>query len=354
MGRVTDVRIGKKVLLDPPRDVAGRLPTSEAVKTLVGKTREDIGRIMLGKDRRMLAVVGPCSIHDENSAIEYARRLCELRTELGDKLLVIMRTCYHKPRTVSGPGYWEGLYPDPLMDGSHDVRRGIELARKITLDIMGMGLPVATEILDTLLSQYLPPLPLVWLGARTVQSPDLRKLASGLSAACGFKNTTGGGVSDAIDAIQSARHAQWFTGIDDETGRAGIFMGTGNDRGFVILRGGADGPNHDVDTVTSTLAELRKRGLPEYVMIDASHANSRKDHTRQPDVAREIVKHRLAGHNVGLMLESHIKAGRQPFTPGMTSPSALDPEISVTDACLGWPETAELLREIAERLRTAA
>lgn len=344
---VTDIHIGRRIVLDPPKEVATRRPTTERVRRLILDTRTTIEKIIDGTDPRMLAVVGPCSIHDKGSALLYARKLIELQQRVGAKFLIIMRACFHKPRTVSGPGNWEGLYLDPGLDGSLEVQRGIEVSRDIALSIMELGMPIGSEILDSILVQYMPPLPLAWIGARTVQNPDLRKLASGLSAPCGFKNTTSGDIGAAIDAAESARHQHRFNGVDAETGRASLFEGTGNRYGFVILRGGHDGPNYDLDTISQTVQKLRARGLPPYVMIDASHGNSNKDHRRQSAVVMEATAHARAGFRIGIMVESHLKEGKQAFTPGPSGLAGIEPDISITDACMSWDATVELLLSAA-------
>lgn len=308
----------------------------------VSTTRDAIAQVLSGADPRMLVIVGPCSIHDPDAAMDYARRLSALRKEVEDQLLIVMRVYFEKPRTTVG---WKGLINDPHIDDSYDIDTGLRTARQLLADLNDMGMPAGVEYLDILTPQYLADL-VSWgaIGARTTESQLHREMASGLSCPVGFKNATNGSVQIAVDAVTSARNPHRFLSLT-KTGVISIFETTGNEQTHVILRGGSDGTNYDVESVDASCALLAKAGLPEQVMIDCSHANSGKKPENQPGVAMDCVQRRAQGDSriVGLMIESHIEQGRQnqPDTYGM----------SITDACLGWENTDKLLKEMAETLR---
>ncbi|HEY1226020.1 MAG TPA: 3-deoxy-7-phosphoheptulonate synthase, partial [Ramlibacter sp.] len=312
----------------------------------VAEDRKAIARIVQGDDRRLLAIVGPCSIHDAGQAMEYARRLRKLADEVGNDLLLVMRVYFEKPRTTVG---WKGYINDPHLDGSFRINEGLRLARRLLLDINKLGLPVATEFLDLLSPQYISDL-VAWgaIGARTTESPSHRQLASGLSCPLGFKNGTDGGVQIAADALVAARAPHAFMGIT-KMGQVAIFETDGNQDTHVILRGGTRGPNYDAGHVAQAAAVLAKAGVNQRLMVDCSHANSMKDPQRQIPVARDIAAQIAGGERriLGVMVESHLQAGRQDLKPGVP----LQPGVSITDGCIGWDDTVTVVRELAEAVR---
>ena len=336
---------GIEQLLPTPAELRHRLPLSTTLHEQISAQRRAIQDIVAGRDDRMLVVVGPCSIHEPLSALEYARHLAELAPHLSDRLLPVMRVYVEKPRTTVG---WKGLAYDPDLDGSGNMARGLQLARQTMLEVSTLGLPVATEILQPMLANYLDDL-LSWvaIGARTTESQLHRELASGLEAAVGFKNATSGAVGVAVDALRAAAHPhQHFA--QDVQGRPILRQTAGNRHGHVVLRGGRQGPNYDSRSVASARRALEQAELPPRLMVDCSHANARKEHRRQIDVLRDVVAQRAAGETalIGLMLESYLNEGCQALTTG-----ELRYGVSVTDPCLGWRETRELLLEAAARLR---
>ena len=340
--RTRDLRIESFRPLLPPAILLEELPLSDRGAATVSRGREAVGRILHGEDDRLVVVVGPCSIHDPAAALDYARRLKAAADALAADLCVIMRVYFEKPRTTVG---WKGLINDPRLDGSFRINEGLRRARELLLEVCALGLPAATEFLDLLSPQYIADL-VAWgaIGARTTESPSHRQLASGLSCPIGFKNGTDGGVQVAADALVAARTPHAFMGMT-KMGQAAIFETRGNDDCHVILRGGRTKPNHDAASVDAACAVLRKAGLREQVMIDCSHANSGKDHRRQVEIANQVAA-RIAGGErrvVALMLESHLEAGRQDLVPGM----ALQRGVSITDACIGWDETARVLERLA-------
>ena len=312
----------------------------------VKKGQREIKDILERKDSRIIAIVGPCSIHNPVEAIEYAKLLKPLADELANELLIVMRVYFEKPRTSIG---WDGLIYDPHLDGSHRIDQGIRIGRKLMLDISRIGLPIGIEALDLISPQYLQDL-VSWtaVGARTTESPTHRKLASGISSAVGFKNNIDGEISVAINAIRSASANHSFISVTDE-GSVAVFRTEGNPHCHVILRGGKE-PNYDKASVTVCAEELRKAGIVENIMIDCSHGNSRKNHIRQLDVLKDISK-QLAADNtsiIGVMLESNIEEGNQPI------PNNLDeirPGVSVTDACISWESTEAALRLFANSIQ---
>jgi 3-deoxy-7-phosphoheptulonate synthase len=344
--RIDDVRIGAVRPLISPALLQDELPVPEAVQTLVERTRVEIGDILHGRSDRLVAVVGPCSIHDHDQALEYAQRLKAVADELREDLLIVMRVYFEKPRTTVG---WKGYINDPRLDGSFRINEGLRAARRLLLDINGIGLPAATEFLDLLGPQYIADL-IAWgaIGARTTESQSHRQLASGLSCPIGFKNGTDGRVQIAADAIVAARANHAFMGMT-KMGMAAIFETRGNHDGHVILRGGKNGPNYDAKSVEACCAVLGAAGLREQVMIDCSHANSGKAHERQIDVANDIAAQLCGGEQriVGVMVESHLEAGRQDLKPGVP----LRYGVSITDACLSWAQTEPVLETLAQAVR---
>jgi 3-deoxy-7-phosphoheptulonate synthase len=332
--------------LESPRAVLAELPITRRVAATVLEGRNAIRRILTGEDRRPLAIVGPCSIHDPLAALEYARRLAGLREDLADALCIVMRVYFEKPRTTVG---WKGLINDPHLDGSRDMMLGLRTARRLLLDINELDLPVATELLGPVVPQYIADL-LAWtaIGARTAESQTHREMASGLSMAVGFKNTTDGNLQVALDAMQAAGTPHTFLGMDEE-GRGAIVHTTGNPERHLVLRGGGGRTNYDAASVAEAASLCASRQLPSRVMVDCSHGNSGKDHTRQPIVFRAVLDQVLAGspHIMGLMLESHLHAGSQKLVHGL---EGLAYGVSVTDACIDWETTDAILRKAGELL----
>jgi len=313
--------------------------TLAANRTVV-ESRAAVKQILSGEDRRLLAVVGPCSIHDEAAAWEYAQRLHALAGELADRLCLVMRVYFEKPRTIVG---WKGLLYDPHLDGSFDIEAGIRTGRRLLLRITELGLPAGTEMLDPITPQYIADL-VTWaaIGARTTESQTHRQMASGLSMPVGFKNGTDGSLSAALDALAAARHAHTFLGIDND-GLTALIETRGNPWGHVILRGGRSGPNYDPATIAEAIRALAARGLPTGLMVDCSHANAEKKFQNQAAVWHSVVAQRVAGNTnlIGLMLESNLFQGNQPLGD---DPAQLRYGVSVTDECVGWEETETLLR----------
>lgn len=341
-----DLRIQTIDPLGPPALLIKEFPQRENSAALVSSTRRSIERILFHDDDRLLVIVGPCSIHDPEAALDYARRLkAEAARHAGD-LLVVMRVYFEKPRTTVG---WKGLINDPARDGSYRINEGLRVARKLLLDIAEIGVPAGTEWLDTITPQYLADL-VAWgaIGARTTESQLHRQLASGLSMPVGFKNGTGGSLQIAIDAIKASRHPHHFLGATSQ-GLIAIVATTGNPDCHVILRGSSDGPNHDAASVDAASAALRAAGLPETLMIDCSHGNSCKDYRRQPAVAGEIAAQIAAGNRAinGVMIESNLVEGNQ--NADTTTPLAYGR--SITDACIGWDTTTSVLDSLATAVR---
>jgi len=345
--KTSDLRIASLKPLVPPVQLKQEYPVTPEISRWVFESRRVIGTILKGQDPRVLAVVGPCSIHDPQAALEYAERLAKLRQEVSETLYVVMRVYFEKPRTRLG---WRGLILDPALDGSGDVQRGLRVARKLLLDIIGFGLPAGSEMLDPIVPQFLDDL-VSWasIGARTTESQTHREMASGLSVPVGFKNGTDGSIDAAINAFSSSMHPHSFIGIDQH-GLTCVLNTTGNEMGHVILRGGRSGPNYHDEQVEDTAAALEEAKLPPRVMIDCSHMNSRRDHSRQQKVLRSVVRQRAQGQSaiIGFMLESNLKSGRQPIPK---RPGQLEYGVSITDACIGWEQTEELLRWANRSLR---
>ncbi|PID73783.1 MAG: 3-deoxy-7-phosphoheptulonate synthase [Desulfobacterales bacterium] len=333
--------------LPTPNEMRRQIPVSQTSMAVTLRARRAIGEILFGRDRRLLVVAGPCSLHHEASALEYARRFARLAEEVSDRMLLVMRAYLEKPRTTVG---WKGLINDPDMDGSCDLARGLPLGRRLLLQITELGVPAATELLEPGTPAYLMDA-VSWaaIGARTTESQIHREMASGLPFAVGFKNGTDGGLSSAVNAVAAAGGAHAFPGINPD-GRVSVHRTGGNPFCHLVLRGGRR-PNYDPVSVEAAGAALRAAGLLPRLMVDCSHGNSRKDHRRQGPIFTELVRRIAAGERAicGLMLESHLLEGRITHRAGAPPPFG----ISVTDACMGWEETESVIRAGAEALASA-
>ncbi len=325
-------------------ELKASLPLSTSLTEQVSAHRRAVRAILEGDDTRLLVIVGPCSLHDPQSALEYAERLTNLAAEVSDQMLLVMRAYVEKPRTTIG---WKGLAYDPRLDGSDDMAVGLKLSRELMREMLYMGLPVATEILQPMAAGYFDDL-LSWvaIGARTTESQIHREMASGLPMAVGFKNGTDGGVAVASDAIRSAAHPHRHFGMDSH-GNPAIIETQGNPDTHIVLRGGHSGPNHDSQSIAKVKASLAKNRIAARIMVDCSHANSGKDPLRQPQVFDNVLDQRLQGDTslIGMMIESHLFDGCQPLS------GTLEYGVSVTDGCLGWTGTEQLLRRAVDRLR---
>lgn len=339
--KTDDVRINAIHELLPPLAHLYELPISDAATELVVQTRQEIADLVHGKDNRLLVIIGPCSIHDPKAAIEYAQRLLPLRQKYAKELLIVMRVYFEKPRTTVG---WKGLINDPHLNGTFDINFGLRQARKLLLELNNMGMPASTEFLDMITPQYYADL-ISWgaIGARTTESQVHRELSSGLSCPVGFKNGTDGNLKIAIDAIGAANHPHHFLSVT-KTGHSAIVHTSGNPDCHVILRGGKE-PNYDSSHVKAAAEQLTQAGVTPKLMVDFSHANSRKDYKRQMEVAEDVAQQIRNGEQniMGVMVESHLVEGRQdqPVTYGQ----------SITDACIGWNSTEQLLALLAEANR---
>ena len=339
--KTDDVRINAIHELLPPLAHLYELPISDAATELVVQTRQEIADLVHGKDNRLLVIIGPCSIHDPKAAIEYAQRLLPLREKYAKELLIVMRVYFEKPRTTVG---WKGLINDPHLNGTFDINFGLRQARKLLLELNNMGMPASTEFLDMITPQYYADL-ISWgaIGARTTESQVHRELSSGLSCPVGFKNGTDGNLKIAIDAIGAANHPHHFLSVT-KTGHSAIVHTSGNPDCHVILRGGKE-PNYDSSHVKAAAEQLTQAGVTPKLMVDFSHANSRKDYKRQMEVAEDVAQQIRNGEQniMGVMVESHLVEGRQdqPVTYGQ----------SITDACIGWDSTEQLLALLAEANR---
>ena len=340
MFKTQDLHVREIVRLASPRAIKELFPAMPETTATVVQSRERIIRILRQADPRLLVVVGPCSIHDEKGALEYANRLNVLRKELADRMEIVMRVYFEKPRTTIG---WKGLINDPHLDGSHDVEAGLKIARRLLVQITGLGLPAATEFLDPIVPQYTADL-VSWaaIGARTTESQTHREMASGLSMPVGYKNATDGSLQVAIDAMGAARSPHSFLGIDAD-GATGVVRTTGNPNGHVVLRGGRARTNYDAASIADAEAVLKKHNLSAVMMVDCSHANSEKQHARQEDVWRSVIERRANGTRsvIGMMVESHLNEGNQPFPKPV---SELKYGVSITDACVNWETTERMLR----------
>jgi len=339
--RIDDVRIGAVRPLITPALLQERVPLRDDTLPLVEQSRAAVADVLHGRDDRLIVVVGPCSIHDHDQAIEYGHRLKAVADELHDDLLIVMRAYFEKPRTTVG---WKGYINDPHLDGSFAINEGLERARRLLLELTSMGLPTGTEFLDLLSPQYIAEL-IAWgaIGARTTESQSHRQLASGLSCPVGFKNGTDGSIRIAADAILAARAPHAFMGMT-KMGMAAIFETRGNDDCHLILRGGS-APNFDAASVAASCETLRAAGLREQVMVDVSHGNSSKQYRRQIEVAGDVAAQIAGGERriVGVMIESHLEEGRQDLIPGVP----LKRGVSITDACIGFAQTVPVLQRLA-------
>ena len=340
MKKVTDINITSKTLLPTPLALCTEIEKTDTADKFVAQSRDAINEIIFGNDRRLLVVIGPCSIHDLEAGREYAEKLAKLAKEVDDRMLIVMRVYFEKPRTTVG---WKGLIMDPKLDGTSDIPEGLRIARRFLLDIIELGLPTATELLDPITPQYIADL-ISWsaIGARTTESQTHRQMASGLSMPLGFKNGTDGGLTVAINAIKAASQPQTFLGIDNE-GRANALTTKGNPHCHVVLRGGSHGPNHSAEDVAQVRKLLEASQLTPAIMTDCSHANSSKDPARQPEVFDEIVRQSLSEPSViGAMVESNLGFGNQSFPQPIED---LNYGVSITDGCIDWETTETMIRK---------
>ena len=345
--RIYNINVVAQDVLLTPEEVKRRVPMTPRAQSTVLDGRLAVESILDRRDHRFVVVVGPCSIHDPAAALDYAQRLKRLADEISDTLYIVMRVYFEKPRTTTG---WKGLINDPHMNDSFDIEEGLQLARRVLLDINELGLPTGTEALDPISPQYLSDL-IAWsaIGARTTESQTHREMASGLSTPVGFKNGTDGGLLVAVNALLSVSKPHSFLGIDQD-GQVAVIRTKGNRYGHIVLRGGAKGPNYDSVTIALVEKELAKNALPANIVVDCSHANSNKDPSLQPLVMNDVVHQVIEGNQsiVGTMLESNINAGNQPIP---TDLSQLKYGVSVTDACIDWTTTEKLLRDARQKLK---
>src|SRR4029453_7061025 len=345
MYNTDDLRIKEIRELSPPDEIRREFPLTEKAAQVTFETRRDVHRVLHGADDRLLAIVGPCSIHDPKAAMDYASRLKTQKDRLADDLVVVMRVYFEKPRTTVG---WKGLINDPLLDGSFRINDGVRIARELLLRLNDLGVPAGVEFLDMISPQYISDL-VSWgaVGARTTESQLHRELASGLSCPVGFKNGTDGNLKIAVDAIRTSQHPHCFLSVTKE-GHSAIVLTTGNEDCHVILRGGKK-PNYDAASVEMASKQLASAGLAQRLMIDLSHSNSEKDYKRQVPVGHAVSEQIAGGDDriMGVMIESHLKEGRQDLLPG----KELAYGQSITDACIGWEDTVQLLDELADAVR---
>ncbi len=349
-GQTDDERIKDITVLPPPEHLMRFFPIAgTAVEKLIAQTRKTIHHILHGQDDRLLVIIGPCSIHDPAAALEYARRLKPLRDKYADTLEVVMRVYFEKPRTTVG---WKGLINDPYLDESYRIDEGLRIARQLLIEINRAGLPAASEFLDVISPQYIGDL-ISWgaIGARTTESQVHRELASGLSAPIGFKNGTDGNIKIATDAIQAAARGHHFLSVH-KNGQVAIVQTQGNKDCHVILRGGK-APNYDAASVAAACKELEASKLPATLMVDFSHANSSKQHKKQIEVAQDIAGQIAGGSRqvFGVMVESHLHEGAQKFTPGKDDVAALEYGKSITDACIGWDDSEQVLQVLSDAVK---
>lgn len=343
--QLDNLNVEQQEVLITPEELKSKLPVSESVRLAINGYRETVRNIVDRRESRLLVVVGPCSIHDVAAAKEYAQRLKTLSDEIADQVFIVMRAYFEKPRSTVG---WKGLINDPYLDDSFKVAQGLHIGRQLLLDLSEMGLPLATEALDPITPQYLQDL-ISWsaIGARTTESQTHREMASGLSCPVGFKNGTDGALGVAINALQSVANPHRFLGISPE-GQVSVVHTKGNAHAHIVLRGGSNGPNYSAEHIANCEAALAKLDLTQSIMIDCSHANSNKDHRQQRNVV-DAVRAQLDEGNqsiTGLMIESHLNAGNQ----SINNAGGLDYGVSITDACIDWQETEELLRDLAGSL----
>jgi 3-deoxy-7-phosphoheptulonate synthase len=341
-----DIHVEEFIPLISPEALKDKVPISETATRTVIEGRKVIQDIIHKKDRRLLVITGPCSIHDEKAALEYAARLYELKDKVSDTIYPVIRVYFEKPRTNVG---WKGFINDPWLNGTYDMSTGLQKARELLLKITEMGLPTATELLDPITPQYIAGL-ICWaaIGARTTESQTHREMASGLSMPVGFKNCTDGGLDTAVNAMIAAGSSQSFLGIDPN-GRTAIVKTTGNPDAHVVLRGG-DRPNYDSVSIREAVALLRGKGLSDTVIVDCSHANSRKQYQEQSVVWDDVIQQRVNGNDaiIGLMLESNLKEGHQKNTGSLAT---MDYGVSITDACISWETTEHLILTAHSKLR---
>ncbi|CAA0121946.1 Phospho-2-dehydro-3-deoxyheptonate aldolase, Tyr-sensitive [BD1-7 clade bacterium] len=344
---VDNVNVESQEILITPAQLKQVLPASEQVQQVIAESRTVIKNILDKKDHRMFVVIGPCSIHDPEAAMDYARRLKTLADKVSDTIYIVMRVYFEKPRTTVG---WKGLINDPHLDDTFDVEEGLHIGRKLLLDIASLGLPTSTEALDPISPQYMQDL-ITWsaIGARTTESQTHREMASGLSSPVGFKNGTDGGLTVAINALQSVSSPHSFLGINGE-GQVAVIRTTGNQYGHLVLRGGSNGPNYDSVNIKLAEEALEKAGLSSNIMVDCSHANSSKDPARQPLVVEDIASQIASGNKsiTSLMIESNIGWGNQKMSNGK---EGLEYGVSVTDACIDWDATEKCILELAESVK---
>jgi 3-deoxy-7-phosphoheptulonate synthase len=342
MQRTSDINVVETRPLPSPAALLAEIPKSEEQAAFVTRSRQEIHRLIFTDDRRMLLIVGPCSIHDVDAGLEYARRLAALAREVSDRVMIVMRVYFEKPRTTVG---WKGLIMDPHLDGSHDIAAGLRIARTFLRDVLDLGLPTATELLDPITPQYIADL-VCWsaIGARTAESQTHRQMASGLSMPVGFKNGTDGSVQTAVNAIRAASQSQTFLGINLE-GAASAVVTAGNPNCHIVLRGGSSGPNYSPEHIARTEQQLEAGGLIKSIMVDCSHDNSAKMPERQPEVMRALLAQVAAGNTsiLGGMIESNLLAGSQPFPQPIEK---LRRGVSITDGCIDWATTESLIREV--------
>jgi 3-deoxy-7-phosphoheptulonate synthase len=345
--RIENLNIEKQTVLVTPEAIKREIPMSEAAAAVVQQARQTTRDILDGKDKRLLVVVGPCSIHDPEAAMDYARRLRELADEVKDSLYLVMRVYFEKPRTTVG---WKGLINDPDMNDSFKIEEGLHIGRKLLLDISELGLPTSTEALDPISPQYLQDF-ICWsaIGARTTESQTHREMASGLSSAVGFKNGTDGGLTVAINALQSVANPHRFLGLN-ENGQVAVTHTRGNPYGHIVLRGGSKGPNYDSVHIKLAETALAEAGISTNIMVDCSHANSNKEPALQTLVMENVTNQVIEGNTsiIGLMIESNLKAGNQKIPEDL---SQLEYGVSVTDGCIDWDTTAQALRDTHEKLK---
>jgi 3-deoxy-7-phosphoheptulonate synthase len=342
MQRTSDINVVETRRLPSPTELLASSPKSEAQAEFVTRARQDLHKLIFTDDRRLLMIVGPCSIHDVDAGREYAQRLSALAREVSDRVMVVMRVYFEKPRTTVG---WKGLIMDPRLDGTNDIAAGLGIARGFLRDVLDLGLPTATELLDPITPQYIADL-VCWsaIGARTAESQTHRQMASGLSMPMGFKNGTDGSVQTAINAIRAASHPQTFLGINLD-GAASAVVTAGNPNCHIVLRGGSAGPNYSPEHIAKTERLLEKAGLIKSILVDCSHDNSEKKPERQPEVMRALLAQIRAGNTsiMGAMVESNLLAGSQPFPQPV---ERLRRGVSITDGCIDWPTTEALIREV--------
>ena len=342
MQKTSDINVVETSVLPSPAQLVAEQPKTESQAAFIAHAREEIRRLIFTDDKRFLLVVGPCSIHDTAAGAEYAQKLAKLAREVSDRIMVVMRVYFEKPRTTVG---WKGLIMDPHLDGSHDIADGLRTARAFLREVLDLGLPTATELLDPITPQYIADL-ICWsaIGARTAESQTHRQMASGLSMPLGFKNGTDGSIATAINAIKAAAQPHTFLGINLD-GSASAIVTRGNPDCHTVLRGGTSGPNYSPAHIAQTEQLLAKAGLTKSILVDCSHDNSAKQPERQPEVLREILRQIAAGNTtiMGAMIESNLSAGSQPFPQPKNQ---LRYGVSITDACIDWMTTEALVREL--------